>query len=169
MAKKSSKTLKRPAKFLSWQMLAFILVFGAIGGFIIWKSFAATTYTLALDQANPRHGDTITFTGTFPQDAFKQAHNPQFHQNPYLSLLCTHDSTRVLANSTSFVKGAKNLDGSFNGTSYPMSLTSNGGNDINWPDGMDANCSASAGYWTYSNKTGAVYNGVSSVMFYVAP
>ncbi len=110
------------------------------------------TYTLQCDQPDPARGDTVTFSGTFPQEAFKQARNPQFHDNPYLTVLIADaNGQTVFSQQTSFVKGARNPDGSVNGTSYPMLL---GGPGIG---------QANAGYWTYDNKTGAVYHQVAVI------
>jgi len=127
------------------------------------------TYSLGLDDADPQRLDVVTFTATFPQDAFRQARNRQFSQNPYLNLLCTHDDQRVLAMATSFNRDSKNRDGSVNATSYPVTLWSNGGNGVSWPEGYDAEFTASSGYWTYSKAEGAVHHPVGWLQFHVGP
>lgn len=167
--KQSKSGLNRQLSFSLRQVIAFVAVFAAVGGFTIYKSFASPSYSLILNQTNPKVGDTITFTGTFPKEAFRQAHNPQFHQNPYLTIQCGNTTSTVLRQSTSFFKSGSNPDGSLNGTATAY-LLANSGNGITWPTGVSATCSASSGYWTDSNKTGGVtYNPVANLMFNVTP
>lgn len=124
-----------------------------------------TTYTLTLDQPNPARGSRVTFTGTFPQAAFRQAHNPQFHSNPYLTLsLFTTNGWRLLITQPFGPKTRlKNPDGSFTCTSYPVTLEAS-----DWPTGAVTGVAAS-GYWTDS-RAGPEYHSVASTSYFtVAP
>ncbi len=122
-------------------------------------------YTLELDQQDVHRGDSVTFTGTFPAAAFRQSHNSQFHQNPYLSVFLTDPATgsSVFGLTTSFLKKAKNPDGSFVGQSYPLLLDSQ-----DWPAAAAAVGSATSLYWT-DDKEGVIYHFVSGVAVNVAP
>jgi hypothetical protein len=143
-------------------MRTFLIALALIAALSIGAATARTAidYTLAIDQPNPARGDSVTFTGTFPATAFRQAHNSQFHANPYLTVLCSDAGTTLYSDQTSFVKGAKLADGSVVGTSYPLTLDS-----PTWPAGAGADCQASSGYWTYSNADGAVYHQVAVTFF----
>ncbi len=117
---------------------------------------ADTTYTVAVTGEQPTSGQAVTFTGTFPQQAFRQAHNTQFHNNPYGYILC-QDQTVADELVVFWVKGDKNPDGSVTASSYPVTLTGSGA------------CSISVGYWTYSQANGAQWNQVSYLDFTVQP
>lgn len=126
----------------------------------------AVTYTLALDQPNPVHGQAVTFTGTFPQDAFKQARNPQFPYNPQLEVVCSVVSPNDFIEVQATDKSTKTKlpDGSIQATSYPVVLDLAG-----WPAGVGATCSAITGYWTQTNQAGVVFHSVASTYFTVSP
>lgn len=86
---------------------------------------------------------TMVATGSFPAAAFRQAHNSQFHQNPYGFVQCDTGFT----GSTSFLKtGGKQPDGTFPAESYPVTVP------------PAARCQITAGWWTIDKAGRAVWN-----------
>ncbi len=126
----------------------------------------AVAYTISVDQPSPAHGDTVTFTGTFPAEAFRQAHHSQFHSNPTGTVVCSDPSTgaALLYGVTYFTKSGKDPDGNFTATSSPFLLDS-----PSWPDGAAGACSIVTGYWTDTHSDGVQFNQVAYTHFDVSP
>jgi len=128
---------------------------------------------LAVDNPTPVHGSAVTFSGTFPQAAFKQSRQPQYPGNPQLSLNCgnTTQTVKRYFISNLFHKDSKNPDGSWNATAtVPIVLDSQGEGGIYWPaDATGVECHAYTGYWTQDKSGAAVWNPVAALMFPVGP
>jgi hypothetical protein len=126
---------------------------------------APGTYTLMLNQPSPVRGDTVTFTGTFPREAFRSARTAQFHENPQLSLQCGNELRITQRYATGFTR---------DGVSFPITLASasygsGGSNGYTWPEGEGAHCVATSGWWTYAKATGAEFHFAASLTFDVPP
>ena len=130
------------------------------------------SYTLTVDNPAPAHGDSVIFSGTFPQAAFKQSRQPQYPGNPAFSLNCGNSEETVMRYfiSNLFHKDSKNADGSWNATAtVPILLDSAGG--FTWlADALGVVCHAFTGYWTQDcAKCGPTWNPVADLTFTVDP
>lgn len=75
--------------------------------------------SLVLNQANPRVGDSISFTATYPQDAAKQAHAAQF-TNPSLQVNCPDfQSNTIMADK-------QKVSGGWMSQTYPITIPVSG-------------------------------------------
>lgn len=85
-AKKSNK-LKKPMTFSMGAVMLFATIFGVVGAYAIWKTFAAPApsgpSTITLDQKDPYLGSSVTFTVTYP----KLKGNP----TPRIAVRCFQD------------------------------------------------------------------------------
>ncbi len=123
-------------------------------------------FVVTLDQPNPVRGATVTFTGTFPQAAFKQARNPQYPINPFFEVVGTVQAPNdfMVAQEMNKSTKVKLPDGSIQVTSFPVLLAS-----PSWPVGAGATASITTGYWTQDHGGNAVFNFVASSEFTVSP
>lgn len=138
---------------------------------VLALTFLPVGPNLSVSPDLPHHGESVVFSGAFPQEAFRQSRQPQYPGNPQLSLLCANTTTTVLRGFYFgiFTKTDKNPDGSWNAVSAPVVLDSNGGNGVSWPaDTIGVVCTANTGYWRQlCAKCGPTWFPVGAITFAV--
>ena len=169
MAKKQTKKIRVEKKLFTWKAAFFILIFGVVGGLVLWKTFAATTGSITVSNPNPAYGEKVTLTAVYPSDARKKIGRQQMVQ-PQINLTCSQTSSS--GSSTVFYQVSSpatevNLgNGWWQGTTLPFTLggdTSVGGRQYSWPSGP-ASCTGFVGYFVTKDL---IWTPVANVTFNV--
>lgn len=105
--------------------------------------------TLTLNQSSPVYGQTVTFTASYPKYARVKVGRQQ-QNNPALQIDCLQNGVHVFQANTSFTNEVHNADGSYTGTSGPVTLGS-AGNENTWTSGA-ASCTATLFYYGKDNQ-----------------
>lgn len=100
--------------------------------------------SIALDQAGPVYGDSVTFTAVYPKEATRRVGRQQM-VNPAVQVDCYQSGTWVFRGNNGFVKDSQAGDGMLTGTSGPIVLGAPG-NENSWTGGA-ASCSATLFYF----------------------
>lgn len=129
------------------------LLFAFLLSLLIAIPVNAIDYTLTVNQTNPVFGQDVNFTATIPQEATRQSHNPQFHDNPYTQVNCYQNGVQVFSESAIVLTKVKDPVG-YKITTTFINLSANGGNGLLWTSGA-ATCQAVEVYFT-QNKDGSV-------------
>ena len=72
--------------------------------------------SLILDQPAPVVGDMVTFTAHYPQEAARQQHNTQFHNQPNVQVTCPGFQQTLYMNTK------QKISGGWEGVTYPVAL-----------------------------------------------
>lgn len=171
MAKsKKSKSKKLISKSSLWSRngLIFVLIFGAIGGAILWKTLAATSSSIVVDQPSPQFGQQITLTAIYPSEARKKIGRRQMFQ-PQINLSCQQNGAVVYYQVSGPGKETNLGGGWWQGTSGLFTLGGNssvGGRSYSWPSGP-ATCSGFSGYFTTDSTSALYWHTLATVDFQV--
>jgi hypothetical protein len=138
MAKKKS-TLKSPVTFSLGSVLLFVLIFGAVGGYAVWKSLAAPNKSAPTVSLLLPAGATSLHYGDNFYVAYTDSSDRNYSDYGYLA--CTANSTSVLSKpSTGIILDEYRFASPHNGTIGSFQLLDPLNNEY---VGGGANCTVS--------------------------
>jgi len=164
----NKKLLKKVDRFSFPQLYLIAVAFAIVGSFALWKSLAATTSSVVVDQPNPQYGQQITLTAVYPSAARKKIGRRQMFQ-PQINLSCIQNATTAYYQISSAAKETNLGGGWWQGTSGTFTLggnTSVGNNSYSWPGGS-ADCTGFSGYFTTDSTSALYWHSLGSVSFHV--